>query len=37
MKDIWNTMLWPTVILLARYTSLFERRAQIRPAPPQPD
>jgi hypothetical protein len=27
IKDIWNTLFWPTVfLLLARYTSLFERR-----------
>jgi hypothetical protein len=27
VRDLWNTMLWPTVILImSRYTSLFERR-----------
>ncbi len=28
VKDLWNTMLWPTVLLLVgRYTNLFERRS----------
>jgi cell shape-determining protein MreD len=27
-KDLWNTMLWPTVLLLVgRYTTLFEHRS----------
>ena len=27
-KDLWNTMLWPTVLLLVgRYTNLFQHRA----------
>ncbi|HEX8364265.1 MAG TPA: hypothetical protein VF603_03160 [Allosphingosinicella sp.] len=33
-KDLWNTMLWPTVLLLAgRYTSWFQRppAAEARP------
>lgn len=29
LKDLWNTMLWPTVLLfIGRYTSLFEHRAR---------
>ena len=32
-KDLWNTMLWPTVLLfLGRYTTLFQR---VRRAPPE--
>lgn len=28
-KDLWNTMLWPTVLLfVGRYTSLFEHRSR---------
>ncbi len=31
LKDLWNTMLWPTVLLLiGRYTDWFQRR------PPEP-
>lgn len=31
LKDLWNTMLWPTVLLLiGRYTTLFEHRAKKR-------
>lgn len=27
LKDLWNTMLWPTVLLfIGRYTTLFQRR-----------
>lgn len=27
LKDLWNTMLWPTILLLVgRYTNLFEHR-----------
>jgi hypothetical protein len=34
-KDLWNTMLWPTVLLLiGRYTNWFQRPAS--PAPPPP-
>ena len=34
VKDLWNTMLWPTVLLiLGRYTSWFQRRPD-RAAPP---
>ena len=30
-KDIWNTMLWPTVLLfVGRYTNLFEHRSWTR-------
>lgn len=29
LKDLWNTMLWPTVLLLVgRYTTLFEHRSR---------
>ena len=29
-KDLWNTMLWPTVLLLiGRYTSLFQHRTRM--------
>jgi hypothetical protein len=32
-KDLWNTMLWPTVLLLiGRYTSWFQRPAAARAA-----
>ena len=28
-KDLWNTMLWPTVLLfIGRYTSLFQHRSR---------
>ncbi|WP_106639872.1 hypothetical protein [Allosphingosinicella vermicomposti] len=28
LKDLWNTMLWPTVLLvIGRYTTLFEHRS----------
>ena len=31
-KDLWNTMLWPTVLLfIGRYTTLFQHRSR-RPA-----
>ena len=31
-KDLWNTMLWPTVLLLlGRYTTWFQRRRLPRP------
>ncbi|RYD48338.1 MAG: hypothetical protein EOP60_15865 [Sphingomonadales bacterium] len=30
-KDLWNTMFWPTaLLLLARFTPIFERRANRR-------
>jgi cell shape-determining protein MreD len=33
IKDLWNTMLWPTVLLLiGRYTSLFQHRTRCPPA-----
>ena len=33
LKDLWNTMLWPTVLLLiGRYTSLFQHRTRRDPA-----
>jgi hypothetical protein len=36
VKDLWNTMLWPTVLLLmGRYTTLFERSSWRRD--PVPD
>ena len=29
MKDLWNTMLWPTVLLfIGRYTDIFQHRAR---------
>lgn len=29
LKDLWNTMLWPTVLLfIGRYTSIFEHRSR---------
>lgn len=29
LKDLWNTMLWPTVLLfVGRYTTLFEHRSR---------
>ena len=29
-KDLWNTMLWPTVLLLVgRYTNLFQHRTRL--------
>ncbi|HEY0625462.1 MAG TPA: hypothetical protein VGD10_01890 [Allosphingosinicella sp.] len=29
LKDLWNTMLWPTVLLLiGRYTNLFQHRTR---------
>lgn len=31
LKDLWNTMLWPTVLLIiGRYTTLFEHRSHHR-------
>lgn len=37
IKDIWNTMLWPTVLLLVgRYTDWFEKRPPAQPVEPQP-
>lgn len=31
-KDLWNTMLWPTVLLfIGRYTSLFQHRTSMQP------
>ena len=36
LKDVWNTMLWPTVLLfIGRYTSLFHHRHHA-PAEPEP-
>lgn len=35
-KDLWNTMLWPTVLLLVgRYTDLFQHRPHHRHAKPE--
>ena len=32
VKDLWNTMLWPTVLLIVgRYTTLFEHRTHRSP------
>jgi len=37
-KDLWNTMLWPTVLLfVGRYTSWFQRPRRVPPAAPSPD
>ena len=37
LKDLWNTMLWPTVLLLAgRYTSVFQHREARDCAAPRP-
>ena len=43
LKDLWNTMLWPTVLLfIGRYTDIFEHRArhpaeaEVPPAPENP-
>jgi cell shape-determining protein MreD len=34
-KDLWNTMLWPTVLLfLGRYTTLFRRQERSRAEEP---
>ena len=42
-KDLWNTMLWPTVLLfVGRYTNLFQHRTRMAalarrsPEPPRP-
>ena len=39
LKDVWNTMLWPTVLLfIGRYTSLFHHRSHdSRSDEPAPD
>ncbi|HWH22366.1 MAG TPA: hypothetical protein VNT25_03615 [Allosphingosinicella sp.] len=35
LKDLWNTMLWPTVLLfIGRYTTLFQRRHQVTASAP---
>ena len=32
LKDLWNTMLWPTVLLfIGRYTTLFQHRTRAKP------
>jgi len=37
-KDLWNTMLWPTVLLLVgRYTTWFQRRPLPAAAEPEPE
>ena len=37
LKDLWNTMLWPTVLLfVGRYTTLFEHRSR-HPEPEEAD
>jgi hypothetical protein len=36
-KDLWNTMLWPTMLLfVGRYTSWFQRRTVADPVPGPP-
>ena len=38
VKDLWNTMLWPTVLLfVGRYTHWFQRRRDGAKAAPAPD
>lgn len=39
VKDLWNTMLWPTVLLfVGRYTDWFQRRSRAQPEPePEPE
>jgi hypothetical protein len=35
LKDLWNTMLWPSVLLLVgRYTNWFERKHRANPPHP---
>ncbi|MDT9598908.1 hypothetical protein [Sphingosinicella rhizophila] len=37
-KDLWNTMLWPTILLLiGRYTTLFEHRTRTATPDSDPD